>query len=329
MRMVIGVDGGNTKTDYLLHAMDGRLVGHLRAGTCSHEKLGMEGARAEMDAQITALLREAGVSRAQVAGAAFGLAGIDQALQKQALTDIVGRMGFARSIAMNDAFLGIKAGSESGVGVCSINGTGTAAGGIDAQGRWMQVGGIGMVSGDDAGGGYLATRTLRAAYDEVYRFGEATALTPGALALFGLEGAEDLHLAISTQYQYGDGVKPLDVLRLLFAASGAGDAVAAGIVRDTADTLARSAAGCAARLAFDGMIPLVLIGSVWTKGRHQPMIDRFQRTFERLSAKKSTLTILSVPPAAGSVLWALELATGTVPQGALRARVIGELEGIA
>lgn len=329
MAYVLGVDGGNTKTDYLLYTLDGHLTGHLRAGTCSHENLGgMEGARSEMNARISELLSSAGVSRKDIAGAAFGLAGIDQPLQKDAMSQIVKELGFDNSVAMNDSFLGIKAGSASGIGVCSINGTGSAAGGIDADGNWAQVGGLGFITGDDAGGTYIAARTIRAAYDALFRFGEETVLLPRLLALFGCEADEALHCDISTKYQYGSDVAPLDVLRVLFAAIDEGDAVALAIARQVADTLARSAAGCAVRLRFDGPIPLVLIGSVWTKGRCQPMIDHFVMQFAKYAKADSTLHILDVPPAVGSVLWALELAQGAVPSEALRKRVIAEAKDV-
>ncbi len=328
MRYVLGVDGGNTKTDYLLHDISGALVKHLRAGTCSHERLGMQGAKAEMGARIDELLRAADVRLDQIAAAAFGLAGVDQRLQQQALTDIVHELGFPNSIAMNDSFLGIKAGSETGTGVCSINGTGTAAGGIDANGNWVQVGGYGLlISGDAGGGSYLASRTIGAAYDAAFRFGPSTVLLPRLLALFGCERTEDLHLAISEQYMYGTKVRALDVISCLLSASLEGDAVAGAIVTQTAEALARSAAGCAVRLSFDESVPVVLIGSVWTKGRHQPMIDQFQAFFERYAKKKSTLHILTVPPAAGSVLWALELAGG-IPQSAVRQRVFDDTQGL-
>ena len=38
-KYIIGVDGGNTKTDYLLFDTDGNFVDGLRSGTCSHEGL--------------------------------------------------------------------------------------------------------------------------------------------------------------------------------------------------------------------------------------------------------------------------------------------------
>lgn len=328
MRYVLGVDGGNTKTDYLLHTLDGKLARHIRAGTCSHEAVGMDGAHREMEARIRALLDGVGCSLADVAAAAFGLAGVDQPVQQDALYKIVRTIGFSRSIVMNDSFLGIKAGSETGVGVSSINGTGTSAGGIDGDGTWMQVGGIGAFSGDEAGGSYLAARTLRAAYDSVYRFGEETSLLGRVLALLSCDDPSDLHTRISTQYAYGTAVTATQVIAALFAAYDEGDAVAAGIVRHVADALARSAAGCTARLRFGDTVPVVLIGSVWTKGRFQPMIDHFRARYERYAAKQADLRILEVPPAAGSVLWALELALGRVPGAALREVVFADTKGL-
>ena len=324
MKAVLGVDGGNTKTDYLLHDLSGRLLAHLRAGTCSHEALSMEGAKREMETRIGEVLKMAGLAKENVEAAAFGLAGIDQPLQQKALTEMIHEIGFPVSIAMNDSFLGIKAGSASGTGICSINGTGTAAGGIDRFGNWMQVGGMGPATGDRAGGSYIAQETILAVYNEIFRFGEPTGLTPPMLSLFGCAAREDFHTAFSTEYNMGNRVSTKEIIDVLFAESLEGDLAARHIVEFVAHELARSAAGCAARLRFDEVIPVVLIGSVWTKGRHKPMIDHFQAEFCRLLQKHCEVILLEVPPAAGSVLWALELALKEAPGAGLRETVVWE-----
>ena len=36
---ILGVDGGNTKTDYFLFDLNGKYVDAIRCGTCSHEAL--------------------------------------------------------------------------------------------------------------------------------------------------------------------------------------------------------------------------------------------------------------------------------------------------
>lgn len=326
---VLGVDGGNSKTDYLLYDTQGFRVAHLRAGTCSHEALGYDGAREEMALQVGRLLDGKGLAPADIAASAFGLAGIDQPEQGKALAQIIHALGFSRSVAANDSFLGIKAGSESGVGVCSVNGTGTVAGGIDHHGHQVQVGGFGAaLTGDEAGGTYIASRAIRTVYDELFRFGDATALTPRMLALFGCADPADLHTAISTQFQYGAAVTSLQVIGLLFEASDAGDPVARALVEQVADGLARTAAGCAVRLDFGSVVPVILIGSVWAKGRHAPMLDHFKTQFARYAQKPCDTVVLDVPPAVGSILWALELASGEVPAGPLRRRVFEQAKDL-
>jgi len=43
-KYVIGVDGGNTKTDYFLFDTEGNFVDYIKEGTCSHEHVGYAGA---------------------------------------------------------------------------------------------------------------------------------------------------------------------------------------------------------------------------------------------------------------------------------------------
>ena len=174
-KYIIGVDGGNTKTDYLLFDVNGNFIDGMRCGTCSHEapKIGsFEGAYVEMNEKITEILSRNKLTINDVVSGAFGLAGVDAPFQKKALEEAVEKIGFTKYAVVNDGFLGIKAASKTGTGVCSINGTGTVNVGIDEDGNWMQVGGIGYVAGDEAGGSFLARAAVRIAFDECFRFGK-------------------------------------------------------------------------------------------------------------------------------------------------------------
>ncbi|MCL1795545.1 MAG: hypothetical protein FWG37_01500, partial [Clostridia bacterium] len=207
------------------------------------------------------------------------------------------------------------------------NGTGTAAGGIDKHGRWMQIGGLGAPSLDNAGGSYIAAQVNCAVYGEIYQFLPPTALTPLLLSLYRCV-REDFHTAMSIHYQTERAITPLDIILKLFNACDQADPVALSIVRNVSDALARSAAGCAVRLDFGPVIPVVLIGSVWTKGRYTPMINAFRAQFNALSHKQADIRVLDVPPASGSVLWAMENALGRVPAKDVRERVFNETRGL-
>ena len=147
MDYILGVDGGNTKTDYFLFDCEGNFIGMHRDGTCSHEALsdGFEGTRRVMKDALDYFLNRRKVKIEDIKAACFGLAGDDIPSQQRSLEEIISSFGFENFIVVNDSTLGIKAGTTKGYGVCSINGTGTSASGIDKNGKVLQVGGIGEV----------------------------------------------------------------------------------------------------------------------------------------------------------------------------------------
>ena len=91
MKYILGVDGGNTKTDYLLYDVEGNFIDGLRSGTCSHEGLkdGFEGAYRVMNERITELLSRNGLTVEDVAASAMGLAGIDCQYQKEQIETLI------------------------------------------------------------------------------------------------------------------------------------------------------------------------------------------------------------------------------------------------
>ncbi|NLT01446.1 MAG: N-acetylglucosamine kinase, partial [Acholeplasmataceae bacterium] len=176
---IIGVDGGNTKTDYFLFDIAGNFIDFYRGGTCSHEGLhdSFAGSYRVMNEVFTNLFQRNKITIEQIKTAVFGLAGVDTPFQKAKLEEVVQMLGFTQFKVVNDSFLGIKAGTTNGYGVCSINGTGTSSGGIDLDGKNLQVGGIGAIVGDEAGGSWIARQAIRVVYDACYRFGQQTLLT--------------------------------------------------------------------------------------------------------------------------------------------------------
>ncbi len=305
VRHVIGVDGGNTKTDYFLFQVDGTFVDHIRTGPCSHEVLGFEGAEWAMKNAILEMCTRNGLTIQDVAAGGFGLAGIDNENQRRMLLEIIGNIGFTTYDADNDSFLGIIGGTSRGYGICSINGTGTVAGGVDTLGNRLQVGGIGFVSSDLAGGTYIARSGARLVYDSFYRCGIPTAMTPHLFDMLGITTHTDLLRAMNER---DDIVRSTEAARLVFRCAGEGDAAALSLLEEVGLCLAKSSAGCARNLVFDEEIEVVLAGSVWVKADNPILIDIYKRHMaELLPDKKLDIKTLQVPPATGAVLWALSL----------------------
>lgn len=323
---VIGVDGGNSKTDYYVFDLQGRRIDHIRSGTCSHEQFpeGYAKAYQVMNEQIAELLTRNGLTMADVAAGAFGLAGADIPSQKEQLNAVIERIGFTRFAMDNDSFLGIKAGTARGYGICSINGSGVATSGISPSGRRLQVGGVGSeLAGDEGGGFYLTRRVLRAIYDSFYRLGPETSMTAPVMKLIGAASKETF-MDRGLEGLVARSLPYTAIVTTLLEAAEQGDPVASGIVDHSARQLAYSTVGCIGHLDFaDGEpVDIVMAGSVWAKAASPVMRERYKRFVAELTGRECRFILLQEPPAAGAVLWALELALGGPVDAALRARVI-------
>ncbi len=327
MEYIIGVDGGGTKTDYLIFTTEGEQVASLRTGSRSHEVL--SGGFAETEERLLddldTLLKKHNIQRKSVAAAAFGMAGVDTPSQLTVMNQIIEKAGFQKFVVANDSVLGIKAGCPSGSGVCSINGTGSVVTGIDESGTVLQVGGIGLATGDYAGGFIIAALTVRAAYDYYFRCGAKTVLTDRVMSLFGLTDQKELYDAISETF-YTQRNLDKELITLLFEAANSGDAIAAEIVQEIARQQAKSVSGCISNLSFQKVPEIVLAGSVWTKSDCPLLIDYFTDCIFLYTGMRVTPILLEVRPAAGAVIWALELACNHPVTKAQREVIMNQLK---
>ena len=63
---------------------------------------------------------------------------------------------------------------------------------------------------------------------------------------------------------------------------------------------------------------VIMVGSVFVKGSNDTLVNEFEKLVDKYTNKKCSFVKLTVPPATGAVIWALELATGTYPNEKIR-----------
>jgi len=312
-KYLLGVDGGNTKTDYLLCTLEGDFVDVYRTGSCSHEVVdGYDGMEQVMSNQLGELLKRNNASFADIAAAGLGLAGADLPSQEAELKKRVEKIGLKKYALSNDGILGIKGASNSGVGLCAVNGTGTVIVGIDESGNTLQVGGVGQISGDYAGGGHISRTFVALLYDFFYRCGEDCTIFPEMMELFNAK-PEDLLAVVSDHDAIRKNMSK--IIQLGARAACDGDIAAKVVFDDVGMSIGLSAAGCINNLSFKtDIIDIVLVGSIWHKTPYKGMQTVFKQTVEELSGRKCRCIVLKAPAAVGGVLWAKEIYEGkTVP----------------
>jgi N-acetylglucosamine kinase-like BadF-type ATPase len=257
--MVLGVDGGNTKTIALVATPDGAVAGAGRAGcsdiyNCATPEAGISEVIAACDAALAA----AGAEREDVQAAVFSLAGADWPedfeLLRRVLGDWLGRI----PVILNDAIGAINCGNPSGVGVAIVCGTGSAVGARGEDGAVFHIG----FWPDSSGATELGRDALEAVYREGLGTGPATALTPAALERCGVGTPLELLHAFTRRGGIGSG-GTAPFARMLLDVAAAGDLVATRIVSEHAAILADQARLSAARVTLPRPYPLVLAGSVF------------------------------------------------------------------
>ena len=329
MKYVLGVDGGNTKTDYFLFDLEGNHIDSIRKGTCSHEALrdSFTGTKRVMTEHLNELFERNNITVDDIAGAAFGLAGADVVSQKIELNRVISEIGFKKFQLENDGILGVKAGSPTGYGVCSINGTGTVVVGVDNHNEFLQVGGVGYISGDEAGGAYLVRRTFQAVYDSLYRMGDETILKDEIFKLYEIS-ENRLFLDKIVELTEKRLIDRTTVIKTLFKSAANNDKVAISILEQAGTCMGLAVAGCINNLNFTLPVPVVLAGSVWVKATTNHMLNAFKNIVLKYVKNECEFIILNATPASGAVIWALEIANGCTPTGELRNKVLETIESV-
>ena len=194
------------------------------------------------------------------------------------------------------------------------------------MGSRHQTSGIGPLTSDDAGGGFIASGGARLVYDSFFRCGEPTLMAEPVFDMLGINNPDDLMQAYSENY---DKLYSTEMTRIVFKAAVQGDKPALEVLEASGRQLAKTSAGCVRSLNFDGEneIEVVLAGSVWVKADSPALFEFYKKYMAGfLPGKTLKYNILKVPPATGAVLWALSL-TGTDPfQEAVRQKVIKAVE---
>lgn len=172
MGLILGVDGGNSKTALLVATTEGELVASLRGpGTNTHAV----GPDAVADV-IGVLVAEAGAAL-PVEHAVFFLCGADEPADIAGLEGAIGRRGWARELTVdNDTFALLRAGTDADAAVGVICGTGINVVGRAAGGRVARYPSLGWETGDWGGALMLGREVLRLAARGEDGRGDPTAL---------------------------------------------------------------------------------------------------------------------------------------------------------
>ena len=300
--VLVAVDGGNSKTDIALVASNGTVLGTARTAAGSYHAVGME----TMIGNIEGGIREASVAGGldpddlDPALGVYCLAGADLPVDDRRLQQVLGAAGIAqKTIVLNDAFAGLRAGSTTGWGISLVCGAGMNCAGVGPTGHTVRFPALGALSGDEGGGGDLAVRALGAAVRGQDGRARRTSLETLIPEHFSLRRPIDVVAAVHVGDVPHNAL--LGLAPVVFAAAQEDDEVARELVNWLADEL-------------------VLMGSIWKtsdSGFHDRVRDGLLAV-----GPQAVLRPLAAPPVLGAALLGSDrLGLGPRAESRLRAQL--------
>lgn len=302
--LVIGVDGGNSKTDVAIADLDGVVLGRVRGPGTTSPIHGAAAVARNLAELVRAAEAQVGVDQPPAA-AVFYLANVDLPEEENAIMEALAPHEIARKVVVgNDTLAVLRAGTDQGWGVGVVLGAGINAIGVAPDGQVERFLSLGAISGDWGGGMGLAIAGLGAAVRAEDGRGPTTTLADVLAAHFGLDTAHELAVAIHRGSIARERL--FEMSPLVMAAAESGDIEATNLVIRLGCETAEWIVAAIRRLGrLQEATPVILGGGV-ARSR-DPLLIATIRERVADAAPRARVQVLDLPPVAGAVAAALDL----------------------
>jgi len=299
----LGVDIGATKSHALIADETGQALALGAGGAGNYEVVGYDGLTRVLHAITDQALSAAGISKEQLAGAGFGIAGYDWPAERAPTLQAIQTLELSAPFEfVNDTIVGLVAGATEGWGVAVVAGTSNNCRGRNRQGREGRVTGNGSQFGEYGGAAELMNKATQMVARAWTKRGPATHLTKAFIELTGATDTINLLEGLALERYH----LPASAAPIIFQVAAEGDEVAQEVILWAGRELGSLAVGVIHQLNFEKLdFEVVLIGSLF-KG--SPVLTETMSSTIHLVASKARLVRLTAPPVVGGVLLGMEQA---------------------
>lgn len=261
--LVIGVDGGGTKTEAVLARVEAdgglRTLHRCTTGPSNLQLASFSAITDEVRHSLDGLFAEHPGLRRRVQAVCFCMAGAGHEPLRQRFESWAHAERLAPQIQVtHDARCLLAAGTRRGVGVALIAGTGSLAYARDAAGNQSRCGGWGSLFGDEGSAYWLALAGFRAASQALDGRGMPTQLVAALSEWLDGERPEQWLVKLRTLESHAIA----SAARIVSQLAEAGDAVARRLLDQCGEQLSLMLVTLAKRCFMDQPIDLALAGGL-------------------------------------------------------------------
>lgn len=314
MDVVLGLDGGGTKTIAVASTVEGRIIKIGYSGPSNQNIIGLKNAYLNI---IDAVQKTIPKARANVLVACFGLAGIDNKENYSRMLDKLKKSKISNEIILvPDTEIALSSGTWGGHGIVVVAGTGSNVYGKNALGLHAKAGDWGYIIGDEGGAYHISRLALNAVFREYDGRGPPTLLTKIIKDYFKVKELPDI---IPIIYKSMNVTEIANMARLVIEAAKKGDHVAKDILWLGGKELGLAAVTVIKKLGMeDKELKVVFVGSMFNAGTY--FIKPIKREIKKI-APKAIFIKPNIPPVIGALVLCFKRIKGDI-NGDLKSRLI-------
>ncbi|SCY43975.1 N-acetylglucosamine kinase [Alkaliphilus peptidifermentans] len=178
MKYYLGIDGGGSKTSYMIISEDYTIIGYYKSVSCHYMQTSKDHFQSILQEGILSVCKQAGIQIKELSFSVLGLPGYgesdeDAEYLRNSVRNILAPSPF---ICVNDVEVGWAASTAIEAGIHLVGGTGSIAFGKDHHGKTARAGGWGDFCGDEGSAYWLGKKAI-----EIFTKEADGRLTKGAL----------------------------------------------------------------------------------------------------------------------------------------------------
>jgi N-acetylglucosamine kinase-like BadF-type ATPase len=297
----MGIDVGSSKTHALIVDDQGVIHGFGESGPGNQESVGFSGLKKVLVEATSKALAQSQLGMSSITYTGLGLSGYDWISEDMDFQKTILSSGIHEPFQfVNDALIGVMAGSDRGWGVSVVGGTGCNAWGWNEEGQVGRMTGYGDWFGEGAGAGEIVNEALKAISKQWTKRGPETLLTNEFLKLTGCRNVEDFLEGVAKQKIDINAV----FAPVVFEVAKKGDKSARKIIAWAGRQLGDLAVGVIRQLNLEKKdFDVILIGSLFEGGAI--LTSPLSRIVHH-NAPNAHLFRLDSPPVTGAVIMAMK-----------------------
>lgn len=287
----LGIDGGGTKTKFMLTDKDGTVLRQRTLSACNPTSVGIDTSIAVFTDGIKQLCRDVPYGKVSVY---IGSAGCGIKSNQELIRNGLSSLKLSRLEISGDAENIISAALKGGNGVIAILGTGSIIYSVYGA-KQHRIGGYGHFIGDTFSGSDLGRACLEAVFSDLDKSGPKTSMTKAVTEIKG----NDISKILADMYAQGKTYMA-ELAHIVFEAATNGDTVANDILSRNIKRFATQLTAAISQLPQNEKFDIVLAGGI-THFADQ-FVDKFK---ENITATNlDSIKILDCEPVIGAVLLA-------------------------